>query len=40
MAVIRGMLARQFGATAQMLQEAITSCPERLWTTGSGGTEF
>jgi len=40
MNVIRSILARQFGATAQMLHESIESCPEQIWTKGSGGAAF
>jgi hypothetical protein len=40
MNVIRTILARQFGATAQMLQESIEHCPEQVWTKGSGGAAF
>jgi hypothetical protein len=40
MSIISGILVRQFGATAQMLQETIENCPERIWTKGSGGAAF
>ena len=40
MNTIRSMLARQFGATAQMLQESIESCPGQIWTKGLGGAAF
>ncbi len=40
MNIIRSILARQFGATAQMLQESIESCPEQIWTKGLGGAAF
>jgi hypothetical protein len=40
MNIIRGVLARQFGATAQMLHESIENCPEQIWTTGHGGAAF
>jgi hypothetical protein len=40
MNIIRSILARQFGATAQMLHESIESCPEEVWTKGLGGAPF
>ena len=40
MKIIRNILVRQFGATAQMLQESIESCPEPIWTKGLGGAAF
>ncbi len=40
MEIIRNMLARQFGASAQMLQESIESCPEQIWAKGLGGAVF
>ena len=40
MNIIRSILARQFGATAQMLHESIENCPEQIWTKGLGGAAF
>ena len=40
MNIIRNILVRQFGATAQMLHESIESCPEQVWTKGLGGAAF
>jgi uncharacterized damage-inducible protein DinB len=40
MDIIRSILARQFGATAQMLHESIENCPEQIWTKGLGGAAF
>jgi uncharacterized damage-inducible protein DinB len=40
MNIVRSILARQFGATAQMLYESIENCPEQIWTKGLGGAAF
>jgi hypothetical protein len=40
MDIIRGMLARQFGASVQMLHATIENCPEQAWTKGLGGAPF
>ena len=40
MNIIRSILARQFGATAQMLHESIARCPEQIWVKALGGAAF
>ncbi|MCW8133367.1 MAG: DinB family protein [Planctomycetota bacterium] len=40
MDVLRTMLAKEFGATAEMLRESIELCPEQAWTKDLGGAPF